>query len=382
MMKNNNNEYDIVFAGGGCAAYSLLCNLALQKNLHYLRILIIDADDNKGSNRTWSFWEKKPNLFSHLALKNWQNLDLAYNGIQKTVNIKPYKYLTILGKDFFSFAKIQMAVFKNLDIVKESVTSINNIKNGAEVITDKNYYQAKVVYNSIFYPSIIPESAAFMWQHFLGYFITTPTNVFDDSKATWMNFDVPQQDGMAFMYLLPFSANTALVEYTVFSPTILANGVYENENEKYLKKIGITDYKITDTEQYAIPMTSYKFKRQNNNIINIGSAGGATRASTGFTFMGIQKQAAFLAKAWANNKKPYYNYSLQQKLHLKFDATLLHVLLHKKLSGEAVFGSLFEKNELTQILKFLDGETSITETLKIMNSTDIKVFATAFFKSK
>ena len=35
-----------------------------------------------------------------------------------------------------------------------------------------------------------------------------------------MDFDVSQEQGLHFMYVLPFSANEALVESTYFSPKL------------------------------------------------------------------------------------------------------------------------------------------------------------------
>lgn len=75
------------------------------------------------------------------------------------------------------------------------------------------------------------------------------------------------------------------MEYTLFSKDLLPLEEYEVEIEKYINNLGISEYEIIEKEQGNIPMTSYQFWKQNTkNIVHIGSAGGWTKASTGYTF--------------------------------------------------------------------------------------------------
>ena len=95
-----------------------------------------------------------------------------------------------------------------------------------------------------------------------------------------MDFTVAQKDHTRFMYILPESPYRALLEYTLFSKTLLTNEEYETEIKNYLKK-GITNYTITEKEQGVIPMTAYQFWKHNSeHLINIGTAGGWSKAST------------------------------------------------------------------------------------------------------
>jgi lycopene beta-cyclase len=67
---------------------------------------------------------------------------------------------------------------------------------------------------------------------------------------------------------------------------------YETEIQNYIQKLGITNYEIIDKEQGNIPMTSYPFWKHNTKrIIHIGSAGGWTKASTGYTFKNATKKS-------------------------------------------------------------------------------------------
>ena len=51
-------------------------------------------------------------------------------------------------------------------------------------------------------------------QHFMGWFIKRKRHIFDDSVATFMDFNLPQNGNTRFMYVLPIDKKTALFEYT------------------------------------------------------------------------------------------------------------------------------------------------------------------------
>ena len=78
---------------------------------------------------------------------------------------------------------------------------------------------------------------------------------------------------------------------------------YDLQLENYIKNnLGIKNYKINFTEKGAIPLFSPSLKN-NNKIINIGSAGGMTRLSTGYTFLNIQEHSRYIVNNIDNINK-------------------------------------------------------------------------------
>ena len=80
------------------------------------------------------------------------------------------------------------------------------------------------------------------------------------------------------------------------------------------------------------------------------------------------------------DKNPLQLSSVFDKRFLLYDGILLHVLKHKKMSGDALFAQLFKSNAPQAVFKFLDNETNIKEELKIMNSVSLRAFLPATFK--
>ena len=194
-----------------------------------------------------------------------------------------------------------------------------------------------------------------------------------------MDFTVAQKGNTRFMYILPYSKKEALFEYTLFSEDLLAYDIYKKEIEKYLQSKNITEYEIVEKEQGSIPMTCYKFWKQNSkNIIHIGTAGGWSKASTGFTFKNTTKKTAKLVN-YLKQDKSLTAFHKVSKFWF-YDLLLLDILHEKNHLGSAIFSQLFKRTSTQQIFKFLDEETQLYEDLQVMLKMPPKNFIRAIFK--
>jgi lycopene beta-cyclase len=181
---------------------------------------------------------------------------------------------------------------------------------------------------------------------------------------------------------MPFDARRALVEYTLFTPSLLRPADYEEGLRQYIKEyLGITDYRVIEQEFGIIPMSSQAFSFFEKGIFNLGTAGGQTKASSGYTFQFIQKQSeGIAARLLAINNSAqvrrdvlvYENALLSLKadpVRFRFyDRVLLNVLAKGYWPGDQVFARLFERNEAGKIFRFLDNESNIQEELAIISS--------------
>ena len=120
--------------------------------------------------------------------------------------------------------------------------------------------------------------------------------------------------------------------------------------------------------------------KNTNNIIHLGTAGGQTKPSSGYTFQFIQKHAARITESMVRTGAPFYEDSIAQKRFELYDSTLLNILYHEKLQGAAIFTELFQKNKMAEVLEFLDNETSIAQELRLITVLPKKVFMQAAFE--
>jgi lycopene beta-cyclase len=291
-------HYDYIFTGTGLAALLTVREMILSHKVKGKTILLIDSDAKKTNNRTWCFWDDSI-LFEELVSKKWDSTLFANENFRKKLDIEPYHYKMIQGLDLYNFIFAEISKHENIHFLQEKVVDFSELGNHCLVKTEQNSFTCNKVFNSIFNPTLITSQGKYplLQQHFIGWFIKSKEPVFDENAATFMDFSVKQKGNTRFMYVLPTSKNEALLEYTLFSKDLLTKSAYENEIELYIKNLGITEYEIIEKEQGNIPMTSYPFWNHNSkNIINIGSAGGWTKASTGFTFKNVTKKSKQLVK--------------------------------------------------------------------------------------
>jgi lycopene beta-cyclase len=276
--------------------YRILNNSILKSN----KILVIDNTKKVINDRTWCYWEKEDGMFESIVSHRWKSLNFFAPDFSKKLDLKKNTYKMIRGIDFYSFILSFAKNFKNVTFKYENISRIESINNKGYVFTDKSKYSAKYVFNStsLFNPQITNENS--LLQHFEGWVIKTKEPSFDPNIGTLMDFRVNQKYGTTFMYVLPTSKEEALIEHTLFSKKILKKEEYEIELKKYISKyLNINEYEILHKEFGIIPMSLASFARDPDSskcIINIGTAGGYTKASSGYTFQFIQKNCEIITK--------------------------------------------------------------------------------------
>ncbi len=354
------------------AGLSLLYCLLKEDTFQRKNILVIDSVSKNQNDRTWCFWEKEEGPFEFLVSHQWETLQFFSPQVSKEFRMKAYRYKMIQSGDFYSHVLEFIKGFSNVSFVQEQILEVVEEGEKALVKTDKGSYAADYVFNStsLFHPKMTEENT--LLQHFLGWYIKTEQAVFNPQVGTLMDFTLSQHHGTTFMYVLPTSPHVALVEYTLFTERTLKEGEYEEALRGYIQeKLGITEYEITHTEFGVIPMSLARFPAHlgdNKRIINIGTAGGYTKPSTGYTFQFVQKHVAQIVSQLKQKQTPVVVPSFRENMFEWYDRTLLDVLLTKSMTGEQIFSSLFSKVEPERILAFLANESGFWEEFKIRNS--------------
>ena len=363
--------YDYIFCGAGCASLSLLMRMIRSGKFAEKKILLIDKERKNKNDRTWCFWETQPGFFEDIVYCKWDTISFLSDEFSATTNIRPYQYKMIRGIDFYNFCFDEIKKHGNVEVVYGEV---GGWKYGKEAIIfkidDKDiklFDQGTQIFNSVYKPGEPDKRTIRLLQHFTGWTIQTNKPTFISSEATMMDFRVHQLHGTSFAYVLPFNETTALVEYTLFTKELLVKEQYDAELRKYLSHhLAISDYTVIEEEFGVIPMTNERFHFASNGW-QIGTAGGQTKASTGYTFQFIQKQSQQITDWLILGKNLNYLPGTAKRFRF-YDNTLLHILYHDKLPGKKIFTQLFKKNKPQQVLKFLDNESSLAEELKIIST--------------
>ncbi|NNJ89946.1 MAG: lycopene cyclase [Eudoraea sp.] len=362
-------EYDFIIIGAGAAGLMIADGMGKDPAFKDKSILLLDKEDKTTNDRTWCFWEKGQGTFDTIIHKQWDDIYFAGKNHRKTYSIAPYSYKMIRGIDFYTNFLERIASYPNVTFRQEVVNNILDEQNiGVKVITDKTTYVAKQVFDSQFNFKKIADRPKYpiLQQHFIGWFIRTKEPVFDPSKATFMDFSVEQKGNTRFMYVLPFSKNYALFEYTLFSASLLPKEEYEVAIKEYMDThFKDVEFEIVEKERGSIPMTCFDFTELNSgNVYHIGTAGGWSKPSTGYTFRNTAIKSEALIQHLKENK-PLHSFQKRNRFWF-YDVLLLNILYRNNALGRSIFESLFAKRKPQLIFKFLDEETRWYEDVYIM----------------
>lgn len=375
-------HFDYIFTGTGLASLMTVYKMILSDNFRDKSILLLDHDSKKINDRTWCFWEKEESIWNSIISKKWDSALFANGNFKRDLALKPYQYNQIKGLDFYNFVFEEVSKHPNITFLNEKVTDINELETHVFIGTEQSRYTCNYLFNSIYTKTFALSQTKYpvLQQHFIGWFVKNDVDVFDPEQATFMDFSVEQKGNTRFMYVLPTSKTEALIEYTLFSENLLPKEKYENEIQKYLEKLGVLHYEILEKEQGSIPMTCYPFwKKNTKRVLNIGTAGGWTKASTGYTFKNSDKKSSELVDFLQNDNPKMVVFHKKNRFWF-YDLLLLDILHRHNELGSAIFSSLFRKGNPALIFKFLDEETNLIEDLQVILKCPKVPFIKALFR--
>ncbi len=383
------DQPDIILAGGGLSGLTLALELAGQPFFQHHKILLLDRDEKDRNDRTWCFWAAKEEVLPPVTFKTWDECRFFSDDLAITLDISPYRYHMVRGLDFYRWAKQALEKHPNVRRLTANITGIN-AQTGC-VYTDQGDFTSEVVFNSAFtqrplvpaanaqYPqppfsvhSTTKNDAAHyvhLLQHFQGWMIETPAAAFDPQTVTFMDYRLEQHGETRFVYVLPFSATRALVEFTVFSPALCPPEEYDRELNTYIHdQLKIKEFAIAEREFGIIPMTDRPFALREGRVINIGTAGGFVKASSGYAFLRTQRRLRAFVAAWVRTGKPDTGLLQSAWYYRFFDSVMLHVLDKKRVAGKDFFTRLFRRLPAPLVFRFLDEDATFGEILRLLSA--------------
>lgn len=362
-------EYDYIIAGAGLAGLSLTLALLESEQLKNASVLLIDENAKKDNDRTWSFWSKDIGPLSAIVAGSWDRAKVfTPKSEQFDLELQPYKYYTIQGLDYYRYAFQKIEAADNVTFHQEKI--IDCFSDG-RVQCASSTFKGKRIFKSYFTSKDLPKQTkhAFVWQHFKGWEIETPTDCFDPNELTLMDFRIADTVATKFFYVLPFAPNRALIEYTEFSKTLLQQCAYDLLLQQYIEQtLGIKQFKLVEEECNAIPMTDHPLAPQvDGKILTIGTMAGYVKPSSGYCFTRTLERNQRLVSMLENGGEVDHRQLESALKYQWYDAALLHMLDSKSLMGDQIFSSLFKWYRNDLVFKFLDEKSSFWEDIKIMS---------------
>lgn len=386
---------DVAVLGAGGAGLTVLHALAhrdLTGGLPGpLDVLVVDPvpdDDVATRHRTWCFWAAGEPTVAPAVHASWRHVRVADATRDLVLDLDPFRYHLVRSADLAALVADEVARAPRLRVQRVSAIAdeVASCADHAHVRAGGRDVEASLVLDSR--PARpVRRGGVWWWQHFRGW--TLPPGALPEGPvpvAGLMDFRTTQPAaGLSFGYLLPLPDGSALAEYTEFSPTLLDDAGYDTALRGYLDLLGVDHDVVPDhVETGVIPMTDGTFaRRAGNRVLRIGTAGGATRGSTGYTFSAMLRDGAAVADLVAAGalarRGPLRLPPSYPARHRWMDAVQLQALDAGRIDGPDFFTDLFARRPPEEVLRFLDGSTTAAEDLGIMSASPTLPMTVAAF---
>lgn len=240
-------RYDLILVGAGLA--NGLIALRLRQQRPSLRILLIDAESQPGAHHTWSFHaddltEAQHRWIAPLVVHHWPGYEVRFPQRQRHLNSG---YFCVTAERFAQVMRDHFAADLLLN------TRVATLDSHSVTLDDGRVVEADAVIDGRGYQ---PDSALRMgFQSFVGqeWQLSAPHGL---TAPIIMDATVDQQAGYRFVYSLPFSADTLLIEDTHYIDRATLDGERARQNIRdYAAQQGWQLARLLREEQGALPIT-------------------------------------------------------------------------------------------------------------------------------
>ncbi|TAF35190.1 MAG: lycopene cyclase [Cytophagales bacterium] len=378
-------EYDYIMLGGGAAALMLAYAITQSNELKDKRLLIIDPVVKNQNDRTWCYWHASTTPFDHLAAKKWPQVSFKAPKFEAKLSTLPLHYYMLKGIDFYEFIQKKLQESGQVEFLQDRVSHTSEQNGYAQVHTQsQKQFSCAYCFDSRFQLSDFEgdERCISLLQHFKGYLIQTPHDVFDIECPTLFDFNIPQHNEVRFVYTLPLAPNKALIEFTIFSSALLPQMIdYDIALKSYIEEnLKIDSYQILEKEKGVIPMSNKPITRKTGKYsLKIGTAAGMAKASTGYVFLRCWRDAQQITASLKKQNHPFQITPTAPRFNV-YDSTIMNLMLTRGGQIQDYFTDLFSKNPTERLLRFLDDQTSLPEELLLMSTVPTRTFASSMTK--
>lgn len=302
------DEYDVLLVGAGLA--NGLIAWRLRQCRPELTVGVVESDTRPGGNHTWSFHQHDVSADQHawlapLVAHRWSGYDVRFPDFSRTL---PGDYISVTAERFAGV--LEAALGERL----MTATPVAALTPTQVTLEDGRTLRARAVIDGRGYrpsPHLIVGAQAFLGQQWR---LAAPHGL---TRPRLMDASVAQGAGYRFVYTLPLSADTLLIEDTHYIdadaldvPTARANIAH------YANDQGWTLKTLEREEQGTLPITltgdiSAFWKAHGNQPVS-GLRAGLFHATTGYSL----PQAVALADAIAKSSS--------------FDAATLTTLIQRQ----------------------------------------------------
>jgi lycopene beta-cyclase len=373
---------DYLFCGAGASASLLLLELERTGQLQGKSVVLVDPAAQASKDKTFCFWAEDTDPIAvhlgSLVSHTWDRVALAGESSQ---SLFPLRYRHISSLDLYRRVQ-ELALKYGWTRYTAPADEVSADEHGPFAWVEGTQFRAKHLFDSRTPVHRAPRGGeVHMYQSFVGWLIQTDVPLEDPTSFRFMDFQIPQQGSTQFVYALPFSATTVLVEVTRFG----ADQIQADDANELLRSYIHQHYgsfALQEVETGCIPMSTAGLEQPDvPGITRLGARNYRIKPSTGYAFKNMYSQASDLARALATGTSP----EAQNRSHADaiagrfsfYDGLLLDILKNQPHRGKPIFEALLSGVETPRIMRFLDEKTRFWEEISLFWSLPWRPFLAA-----
>jgi lycopene beta-cyclase len=346
----NRHDFDVAILGGGLAGLSLAMRLT-EPRFAGLRLLVVEPRETYRRDRTWSYWTVRPHPFADCVAMSWPDWAVTAGAKPIVRAAAGLRYESIHADALYARALARLRATPDVTLKLGCMASAEEDDDAVRIRCGAQILRAPVAFDT-------RPPAGFrrqgLTQLFGGQEIETETPVFDPGTAMLMDFRCEQSGAAHFTYVLPSTTRRALVEDTWFAGPGFQPPDHRGAIRHYMRtRYGISQYRVVFEEHGALPMDPAFRPRTGRRLLPFGTAGGATRPSTGYAFATIQAQCDEAAASLAAGRSPLAPPARPGMVRM-MDQVLLDLLAQRPDLAPRVFSALFARCEPRALVRFLN----------------------------
>ncbi len=285
---------DVAIVGGGLAGS--LTALALHARRPDLDVRVIEGGTVFGGHHLWSFFGAdvvKPHrpLIAPIVAHAWPDYDVRFPAHARTL-AQPYYTVRSERLDAHVRATLpELALMTGRKVLACSATAV--------VMADGDRLEARGVIDARGAGDLSTLDCG--WQKFVGQELRVAGG-HGIERPVVMDATVRQHDGYRFVYLLPFSADTLLVEDTYYSDTPdLDRATLRDRIGDYARAAGWGDHEVEREEHGVLAVVLggdfEAYWRSTGKVAKAGVRAGLFHPTTGYSFPDAVRFAHLIADA-------------------------------------------------------------------------------------
>ncbi|EKK7719582.1 lycopene beta-cyclase CrtY [Cronobacter sakazakii] len=274
-----NTQWDLILAGGGLA--NGLIALRLCARQPGLNVLLLEASDAPGGNHTWSFHGADLTAEQHawltpLVAHRWDGYEVRFPALTRTLD---GGYYSVTSERFAHVLQetVGERLWRNAPVASltpQSVTLTDGRTLHARAVIDGRGWQTS--------PYLTAGQQAFLGQQWR---LAAPHGL---TRPVLMDATVAQQSGYRFVYTLPLTPDTLLIEDTHYIDSATLDHDRARENiASYARLQGWQLATLEREERGNLPITltgaPQAFWREAQGVPRAGLRAGLFHATTGYS---------------------------------------------------------------------------------------------------